>query len=490
MTAAAAVEGGARPPTERVFVAGEWRPVATGERYERRNPMRPAEVVYEEASAGEADAAEAIGAAAAAFPAWAALPMARRGAYLLAAAAALEARAADVSRDMALEMGKPLREARLETARGAQILRYAASQAFLPVGERYEQAASGAEVSTRRRPLGVVGLITPWNFPCAIPTWKLAPALVLGNTAVLKLSREAPLTGLHLAACFEEAGLPPGIINVLTGPGSILGPALARDPRVAAVSFTGSVATGATVRDACIRAGKRVQLELGGHNPLIVTADADLARAAEAAYAGAFWSAGQKCTATRRIYVEESAYDEFRTLFLARVARGKIGDPLDPEVEVGPIVSEAQLDEVAAAVERGKAEGGRVAAGGERADSDGYLFAPTVFEDVGDSTFLSCEEVFGPVVSLYRFSTLDEAFERANATRFGLSAAIFTSNLATATRFQRELQAGLLHVNSQTAGADIHVPFGGIKGSGFGPHEQGRAALEFYTDLVTIYVDA
>ena len=266
--------------------------------------------------------------------------------------------------------------------------------------------------------------------------------------------------------------------------------ALARDPRVAAVSFTGSVGTGETVRDACVQAGKRVQLELGGHNPLIVAADADLARAAEAAYAGAFWSAGQKCTATRRIYVEEPSYDEFRTLFLARVARGKVGDPLDPEVEVGPIVSEAQLDEVTAAVERGRAEGGRVSAGGERADPDGYLFAPTVFEDVDDSAFLSCEEVFGPVTSLYRFATLDEAFERANATRFGLSAAIYTSNLATATRFQREMQAGLLHVNSQTAGADIHVPFGGIKGSGFGPHEQGRSALEFYTDLVTIYLDA
>jgi aldehyde dehydrogenase (NAD+) len=473
-----------------VFVAGEWRQVATGEEYARCNPMRPDEVVFEAASAGQADAEEAIGAAAAAFPAWAALPMARRGGYLVAAAEALEARAERMARDMALEMGKPLREARLEAARGAQIMRYAASQAFMPTGERFEQAASGAEVSTRRRPLGVVGLITPWNFPCAIPAWKLGPALVHGNTVVLKLSREAPLTGLHLAACFAEASLPPGVVNVLTGPGSVLGAALAADPRVAAVSFTGSVATGESVRDACVQAGKRVQLELGGHNPLIVAADADLARAAEAAYAGAFWSAGQKCTATRRIYVEEPAYEEFRALLLARVARGRIGDPLDPEVEVGPIVSETQFDEVVAAVERGRAEGGSVAAGGERADPHGYLLAPTVFEHVDDRAFLSCEEVFGPVTSLYRFATLDEALERANATRFGLSAAIFTSSLATASRFQREMQAGLLHVNSQTAGADVHVPFGGIKGSGFGPHEQGRAALEFYTDLVTVYVDA
>ena len=488
--AASAVAPGARPPAGQVFLAGEWRQAASGERYPRGNPMRPSEVVFEAASAGHADAVEAIGAAADAFPGWAALAMARRGGYHVAAAASLEARAEQVARDMALEMGKPLREARLEAARGAQILRYAANHAFLPTGERFEQTASGAEVSTSRRPLGVVGLITPWNFPCAIPAWKLAPALVAGNTVVLKLSREAPLTGLHLAACFAEAGLPPGVLNVLTGPGSILGAALAADPRVAAVSFTGSVATGAAVRDACVQAGTRVQLELGGHNPLIVAADADLARAAEAAYAGAFWSAGQKCTATRRIYAEAPVYDEFRALLLARIARGTVGDPLDPEVEVGPIVSEAQFDEVTAAIERGQAEGGSLAVGGERADAHGYLLSPTVFEDVDDGAFLSCEEVFGPVTSLYRFATLDEALERANATRFGLSAGIFTGSLSTATRFRREMRAGLLHVNSQTAGADVHVPFGGIKGSGFGPHEQGRAALDFYTDLVTVYVDA
>jgi acyl-CoA reductase-like NAD-dependent aldehyde dehydrogenase len=243
------------------------------------------------------------------------------------------------------------------------------------------------------------------------------------------------------------------VLNVLTGRGSTAGAALVSDPRVRAVSFTGSVAIGHLVRDEATKLGKRVQLELGGHNPLIVTADAALDRAAEAAYAGAFWSAGQKCTATRRIYVQDEAYDAFKEVFLSRIERGKVGDPSDPEVEVGPLVNESQ------------------------------------FNGVRDGAFLSCEEVFGPVTSLYRFSTLDEALERANAVPFGLSSAIFTSSLATATRFQNESQAGLIHVNSQTAGADVHVPFGGIKDSGFGPHEQGRAALEFYTDLVTIYVD-
>ena len=243
------------------------------------------------------------------------------------------------------------------------------------------------------------------------------------------------------------------------------------------------------MRDEATKSGKRVQLELGGHNPLIVTADADLGRAVEASYAGAFWSAGQKCTATRRIYVQDAVYDAFKELLLARIEGGKVGDPLDPDVEVGPIVNEQQFDEILAAIDRGKEQGGTVLAGGERADDEGYVIAPTVFEGVGDDAFLSCEEVFGPVTSLYRYATFDEAMRRANATAFGLSAAIFTSSLADATRFQNEAQAGLLHVNSQTAGADVHVPFGGIKSSGFGPHEQGRAAIEFYTETVTVYID-
>jgi len=476
-------------PTGRNYVAGEWRAAASGDTYTKVNPMRPSETVGEFASSSEADVETAVAAAAEAFHGWAALPMARRGAYLETAAAILAERADEVARDMATEMGKPLREARGEAGRASLILRYAAGEALRAVGEHFEQAASGAQVSTRRRPVGVVALITPWNFPLAIPIWKLAPALVHGNTIVLKLAYEAPLTGLHIARAFADADLPAGVLNVLTGRGSTVGAALVRDPRVRAISFTGSVPTGESVRDEATRLGKRVQLELGGHNPLIVTADADLERAVEAAYAGAFWSAGQKCTATRRIYVQDDVYDSFRDGLLARIERGRVGDPLDPETEVGPIVNRSQFDDVMGAIDRGRREGGTVLAGGERVDDDAFLVAPTLFEGVGDEAFLSCEEVFGPVTSLYRFGSLDEALERANAVEFGLSAAIFTSSLATAARFEREAQAGLLHVNSQTAGADVHVPFGGIKGSGFGPHEQGRAAMEFYTDQVTVYVD-
>ncbi len=242
------------------------------------------------------------------------------------------------------------------------------------------------------------------------------------------------------------------------------------------------------MRNAATVAGKRVQCELGGQNPLIVMADADLARAAEAAYAGAFWSAGQKCTATRRIYVQSQAYDEFRRHFLERIDRGVVGDPADPATEVGPLVSETQYRGVIDAIEQGKREGGTVITSFEA--GPGYLVPPTVFEGVADSAMLSCDEVFGPVTSLYSFEALDEALARANAVPMGLSASIFTSDIAAADRFSRELNAGILHVNSQTAGAEVHVPFGGIKGSGWGPHEQGRAALEFYTDVVTVYYDA
>ena len=472
------------------YVGGEWQPARSGETYEKRNPARPSEVVGEFPLSSEDDVDVAVEAARSAFPGWSQLPGAARGLVLAKAADAIDARVGEIAADMTREMGKPLREARLEAARGAAIFRFFAGEPWRPKGELYEQSLTGQPVYTVRRALGVVGLITPWNFPAAIPAWKTAPALVYGNTVVLKLAQEAPLTGLHLAASFADAGLPPGVLNVLVGRGSEVGAPLVRHPKVSAVSFTGSVAVGEEVRAEATKRGKRVQLELGGQNPLIVMADADLTRAVEAAYAGAFWSAGQKCTATRRIFVQDTVYDEFRRRFLERVDRGAVGDPSQSETEVGPLVNERQLEDVLAGIERGRAEGGTVLAGGGRIDDDAYLVAPTIFEGVRDDAFLSCEEVFGPVTSLYRFSTLAEALERANAVEYGLSASIFTSDLAAADRFVREAQAGILHVNSQTAGADVHVPFGGIKSSGYGPHEQGRAALEFYTEVVTVYHDA
>jgi acyl-CoA reductase-like NAD-dependent aldehyde dehydrogenase len=471
------------------YIGGEWRGARSGETYEKRNPMRPDEVVAEVPACDESDVDAAVAAAQKAAPSWAATPAPQRGNLLVKAAELIDVRVEQIATEMTREMGKPLREARMEVARAATILRFFGGEGYRPLGELFQQTLTGGPAYTARRPLGVVGLITPWNFPAAIPVWKLAPAVAYGNAAVLKLATEAPVTGLRLAECLADAGLPAGVLNVLTGSGSKVGNALVRDPRVHAISFTGSVAVGRSVRDEATTLGKRVQLELGGHNPLIVLADAKLDAAVEAAYAGAFWSSGQKCTATRRIYVEGSVYDRFRAKLLDRIARGKVGDPADPETEVGPIVNEKQFEEILAAIERGRSEGGTVVAGGGRADETGYVIEPTVFEDVADDAFLSCEEVFGPVTSLYRIDDLDEGLRRANAVEFGLSAAIFTQSLEATQRFVNEAEAGLLHVNSQTAGAEVHVPFGGIKASGFGPHEQGRAALEFYTEVVTVYQD-
>src|SRR5438445_5636237 len=454
---------GARPMSDRVleaptrpelanYVGGEWAPARSGRTYEKRNPANPAEIVGEFPASGEEDVDAAVEAAAQAFPGWADAPAAGRGAVLMRPAEAIEARVEDMAADMTREMGKPLREARMESARTAAIFRYFAAEAWRPKGELYEQSGTGSTLYTVRRPLGVVGLITPWNFPAAIPAWKMAPALVYGNTVVLKLSQEAPLTGLHLATALDEAGIAEGVLNVVIGRGSEVGAPLVVHPKVRAISFTGSVAVGRQVRDQATALGKRVQLELGGQNPLIVTGDADLDRAVEAAYAGAFWSAGQKCTATRRIYVEAPVYDEFRQRLLDRIASGKVGDPTDPETEVGPLVNEQQLNDVLEAIDQGKREGGKVLAGGERVDDDSYLVAPTLFEGVADDAMLSCEEVFGPVTSLYSFDTLDEAIERANAVEFGLSASIFTNSLEATEAFVKRLEAGLLHVNSQTAG--------------------------------------
>ncbi len=472
------------------YVAGEWRASLSGETYDKHNPWRPSEVTGSYAASNAADAEAAVEAAQAAWAGWAALPAPTRASFFFKAAEAIERRVEQIAQNMTAEMGKPLREARMEAARAAAILRYFAGEAFRPAGEVFEPSVANQALYTRRRPLGVVGLITPWNFPIAIPVWKLSPALIYGNTVVLKLGYEAPRTGLHVAECFAEAGLPAGVLNVLTGAGSTAGAELVRNPAVRALSFTGSVAVGQAVRNEATARNCRVQLELGGHNPLLVMADAELERAVEGTFAGAFWSAGQKCTATRRIYAHESVYDAFRERLLGRMAAAKVGDPADPETEVGPVVNEGAMEEILAAVERGISDGGTVLAGGVRADDAGYLIAPTLLEGVPDGSYLSCQEVFGPVTSLYRFSTLDEALARANAVEFGLSAAIYTRDLHAVQHFANELQAGILHVNSQTAGADVHVPFGGLKGSAWGPHEQGRAAMEFYSETVTVYQDA
>jgi alpha-ketoglutaric semialdehyde dehydrogenase len=469
------------------FISGEWSPPASGETYEKANPYRPSEVVGTFPLSDRRDVDAAVGAATEAFTSWSSMTGQQRGAILFRAADIVSSHIDTIAMDMTNEMGKPIRESRLEVARGVDTLRFYAGEGWRPQGEIFSQTTTENPIRVSYRPLGVVGLITPWNFPFSIPLWKSTPALAYGNTVVLKVAQEAPRTGLHIASCFEDAGLPPGVFNVVVGRGPDAGQPLVTHPDVSAISFTGSVSVGEKVRNEAVRLGKRVQLELGGHSPLVVMADSDLVRASDAAFAGAYWSAGQKCTATRRIYVQDNAYDEFESLFIARITSARVGDPSDVATEVGPMVSSSQLDMILAAVDRGQAEGGTLLTGGSRVEADGYIFPPTLFGNVGDTTFLAREEVFGPVASIFRFSDLDEAILRANGPDFGLSASLFTKDLATAHRFASKIEAGIIRINAATAGGEPHVPFGGIKGSGFGPREQGRAARDFFTETVTVY---
>ena len=471
------------------YVGGDWRESASGESYEKRNPWRPSQVTGVYPASDAADGRAAVEAAGEAFPAWAALPTAQRAAYFDKAAGAIEARAEQIAQDMTAEMGKPLREARLEAMRAATILRFAAGEAWRPIGELYAPSVPSQRLYTLRRPLGVVALITPWNFPIAIPVWKLAPALIHGNAVVLKLAYEAPRTGLHVAECFAEAGLPAGVLNVLTGAGSKVGAELVRNPGRAR-DLVHRLRAG---RPRGARRGDGPQLPRPARARRPEPARRDGRRGARPRCRGRLRRrllvGRQKCTATRRILVQDAAYDDFRERLLARIGAGKVGDPADPEVEVGPVVNEDAMEEILAAIERARSDG-TVLAGGERADDERLPDRADARRGLPDDAELSCEEMFGPVTSLYRFATFDEAIARANAVRFGLSAAIFTRDLRVVQRFSDEIGAGIIHVNSQTAGADVHVPFGGVKESGWGPHEQGRAAIEFYTETVTVYQDA
>jgi aldehyde dehydrogenase (NAD+) len=425
-----------------------------------------------------------------ALPRWGDVPAAGRGRILQLAADELAADE-DWPTLMAREMGKPIAEARGECVRASAILRYFAGEAHRPFGEHFASDTGTTWLFTRREPVGVVGVITPWNFPAAIPTWKLAPALVFGNTVVLKLASDAPLTGLRVVRALETAGLPTGVLNVVLGSGSEVGAALIEHPDVAAISFTGSTAVGRELVAKAAGSGKRVQAEMGGHNPVIVCADANLGQALDAVTLGAFASAGQKCTATRRVYVHETLHDDFVSRLSERAAELRVGPAVDPSSQMGPLAGESQLDGVLEALEAASQEG-EIVVGGRRLDGDlaaGCFLAPTVMTGLAAGSLLATQEVFGPVVGVWPMRDGEDPLELANRTTYGLSAAIFTRDLNRARRFIEGVHAGIVHVNSQTAGAEVHVPFGGLRGSSYGPHEQGRAAIEFYTQDKTVYLD-
>jgi len=438
-----------------------------------------------------ADVAAACERAAGGAEVWGRTPGPRRAAVLHAAATLLEQRADQIAADITREEGKLVSDARGETLRAAAVLRFHAGEAERTHGEAGDAGDPGTLAFTRRRPLGVVALVTPWNFPIAIPAWKLAPALAAGNAVVLKPSTRAPGGALALVAALKDAGLPDGVVEVVIG-GADVGTALADDTRVAALSFTGSNAVGDAVRERVQARGARFQGELGGNNPLIVLADASIERAASIAVSGAFGAAGQKCTATRRVIVEQAAYEPLLKAMVAEVEQLKTGPGLDASSQVPPLVDKDAQSEVLDAIEQALGAGAEAVAGGRAPDGElahGAFVLPTVLAQAGPGMTVVDDEVFGPVCAVLPAGGVDEAIELANATPYGLSASIVTNDLRGAFRFVERIDAGMVHVNRPTPGADPHMPFGGVKGSaGSGYREQGRAALEFFSQTKTVYV--
>jgi aldehyde dehydrogenase (NAD+) len=475
-------------PVLRSFAGGEW---LDGRPSEDVNPARPSEVVAEVRLASAAAAAQAADAAHAAFPAWRATPAPARGEVLRRAADLLDARADDVGREFAREEGKTLAEAVGETRRAVAILRYFAAQTLEPDGETYPSASPVTLLYARREPVGVVLAVTPWNFPIAIPAWKIAPALAYGNTVVWKPAELTPLTSVRLLEALRDAGLPDGVLNLVLGRGSEVGDALTGHPDVDAITFTGSNPVGRAIQRTALERGAKVQLEMGGKNPAVVLADADLDLATLHVARGAFLSAGQKCTATSRVIVDRSILEPFAERLAAVAREWKLGDPLDPETRVGPVVSGAAMESILGYLERGRAEGGRFLAGGGRAEElgEGYFVRPTLVEGLAASSALVREEIFGPVAALLPAEGFEDAVAQANDTVYGLSASLFTRDLGAALRFAQEVRAGVVKVNQESAGLEFQVPFGGMKESSSGSREQGKVARDFFTQWKTVYLD-
>jgi len=390
------------------------------------------------------------------------------------------------------EEGKTLAEGIGETARAGQVFKFFAGEALRIPGTSIDSVRPGVAAEVTREPVGVVGIITPWNFPIAIPAWKIAPALAYGNTVVFKPAALVPATAQALAQIINGAGLPAGVFNLVTGAGSEVGEAIVTSPQVDAVSFTGSVATGRAVLVNTAARQAKVQLEMGGKNPLVVLDDADLETAVECAINGAFFSTGQRCTASSRLIVTENIHDRFVARLVERMEALVVDNALKPETQMGPVVDQGQLGQDLEYVDIGRAEGANIVTGGGRVerDADGYYMAPTLFTETDNAMRINREEIFGPIASVIRVRDYDEALSVANDTDFGLSSGICTTSLKHASHFKRYSAAGMVMVNLPTAGVDYHVPFGGRKSSSFGPREQGPAAVEFYTSTKTAYVYA
>ncbi len=471
------------------LIGGEWVGASNGEVFENRNPASPDEVLGTFPNGTREDAQRALASAKEAFPAWAATPAPRRGSILYEASRALDARLDEIAAILVREEGKTLAEARGEAARARDIFRYYAGEGWRMGGEVLPSNLSGEMIYTKREPLGVVSVITPWNFPLAIPAWKIAPALVYGNAVVFKPASLSPHSGLALVEALVQAGVPPGVINFITGSGSVIGDELVGNADVDGASFTGSYDVGQIVHSKALENMTRVQCEMGGKNPLIVLQDAEEDLAVELAVKGGFGLTGQACTATSRVIVEQSVADRLAAALTSAAQNLVVGNGLEEGTQMGPAVSQEQLHTDLEYVRIGQDEGAQLIAGGSVAREDGYYVQPTVFDHVEPEMRIAQEEIFGPVISLIRARDFDDAIQKANAVGYGLSAGVVTNDLQKALRFADRIEAGVVKINQPTTGVALQAPFGGFKRSSANTFkEQGKAAMEFYTRTKTVYV--
>jgi acyl-CoA reductase-like NAD-dependent aldehyde dehydrogenase len=483
----------AAPKVFKNYINGEWIPARSGKAIEDRNPANTGELVGMFPASSAEDVNQAIDAAKRAFKDWRLTPAPKRAEILYRAAEILTQRKEDFAIDMTREMGKVLAETRGDVQEAIDMTYLMAGEGRRQFGQTTPSELPNKFAMCVRSPIGVAGLITPWNFPMAIPSWKAIPALVCGNTVVIKPAEDTPLSTYNLMQVLTEAGLPRGVMNVVFGDGPDAGAPIPSHPDVNLVSFTGSTEVGRIVSNACAPTFKKCTLEMGGKNIIIVMDDANIDLAVDGAIWGGFGTTGQRCTAASRVAVHKKVYGEFVEKFVMRAQALKVGDGLNPATEMGPCINEQQLQTVMKYVQIGKDEGAKLAAGGKRLEGGGYangwFHEPTVFIDCSPKMRICQEEIFGPVVSVIPFETFDDALSIANEVKYGLSSSIYTRNVNDAFRAQRDLETGIVYVNAPTIGAETHLPFGGIKSTGNGHRESGMAALDFYSEWKTLYID-
>src|SRR5579864_1151805 len=481
------------PKVYKNFINGEWQESRNHKAFENRNPANTGELIGMFSSSTNEDVDLAVNAAAEAYKSWRLVPAPRRAEILYRTAELLVRRKDDLARDMTREMGKILTETRGDVQEAIDMTYYMAGEGRRLFGQTTPSELPNKFAMSLRAPIGVAGMVTPWNFPMAIPSWKIAPALVCGNTVVIKPAEDTPLSTFNYVQALTEAGLPAGVVNIVMGDGPSAGAPLVNHPGVNLVSFTGSTEVGRLVSEACAPTFKKCTLEMGGKNIIIVMDDANIDLAVDGAIWGGFGTTGQRCTAASRVAVHKKVYGQFVEKFVMRAQALKVGDGLNPATEMGPCINEQQLQTVMKYVQIGKDEGAKLAAGGKRLEGGGYangwFHEPTVFVDCEPKMRICQEEIFGPVVSVIPFETFDDALAIANDVKYGLSSSIYTRNVNDAFRAQRDLETGIVYVNAPTIGAETHLPFGGIKNTGNGHRESGMAALDFYSEWKTLYID-